>query len=75
MEACHFIPVLYHFMEIFAVFNDGLSKSAMATMVDGITSTDNLPPYVLDGLFHSFSDESLSDVDDRNNNDIGELSD
>ena len=29
----------------------------------------------LDRLFDSFSDESLSDVDDRNNNDIGELSD
>ena len=26
-------------------------------------------------LFDSFSDESLSDVDDRNNNDVGELSD
>ena len=62
-------------MEIFTFFNDGLSKSAMATMEDGITSTDDLPPYVLDGLFDSFSDESLSDVDDRNNNDVGELSD
>ena len=47
----------------------------MAAMADGITSTDDLPPYVLDGLFDSFSDESLSDVDDRNNNDVGELSD
>ena len=37
------------------VFNDGLSKSAMAAMADGITSTDNLPPYVLDRLFDSFS--------------------
>ena len=36
----------------------------MATMADGFTSTDDLPPYVLDGLFDSFSDESLSDVDD-----------
>ena len=34
-----------------------------------------LPPYVLDRLFDSFSEESLSDVDDRNNNDVGELSD
>ena len=42
-------------------------------MADGFTLTDNLPPYVLDGLFDSFSDESLSDVDDRNNNDVGEL--
>ena len=47
----------------------------MAAMADGITSTDDLPPYVLDRLFDSFSDESLSDVDDRNNNDVGELSD
>ena len=31
--------------------------------------------HVLDRLFDSFSDESLSDVDDRNNNDVGELSD
>ena len=30
-------------------------------------------PYVFDRLFDSFSDESLSDVDDRNNNDVGEL--
>ena len=34
-----------------------------------------LPPCVLDGLFDSFSDESLSDADDRNNNDVSELSD
>ena len=45
----------------------------MAAMADGISSTDDLSPYVLDGLFHSFSDKS--DVDDRNNNDVGELSD
>ena len=47
----------------------------MAAMADGFTSTDGLPPYVLDGLFDSFSDESLSDADDRNNNDVSELSD
>ena len=47
----------------------------MAAMLDGITSTDDLPPYVLYGLFDSFSDKSLSDVDDRNNDDVGELSD
>ena len=47
----------------------------MAAIADGITSTDDLPLYVLDGLFDSFSDESLSDVDDRNNNNVGELSD
>ena len=39
----------------------------MAAMADGFTSTDDLPLYVLGGLFDSFSDESLSDVDDRNN--------
>ena len=44
-------------MEIFAFFNDGLSKSAMAAMADGITSTDDLPPYDFDRLFDSFSDE------------------
>ena len=47
----------------------------MAAIADGITSTDDLPPYVLDIFFDSFSDESLSDVDDRNNKDVGELSD
>ena len=47
----------------------------MAAMADGIISTGNLPPYILDRLFDSFSDESLSDVNDRNNNDVGELSD
>ena len=46
----------------------------MVAMADDITSTDDLPPYVLDGLFDSFSDKSLSDVDDRNN-DVGRLSD
>ena len=61
-------------MEIFTVFNDGLLKSTMATVVDGITPTGNSPPYVLDRLFESFGDESLSDVDDRND-DVGELSD
>ena len=55
-------------------FNDGLSKSAMAAMADGITSTDDLPPYVLDRLFDSLT-TNLSGVDDRNNNDVGELSD
>ena len=42
-------------------------------MADGNTSTDDLLPYVFDRLFDSFSDESLWDVDDRNN-DVGELS-
>ena len=42
----------------------------MAAMADGFTSTGSLPPYVLDGLFDSFSDESLLDADDRNNNDV-----
>ena len=65
----------YHFTEIFMVFNDELSKSTMATMADGITSTADLLSYVLDRLFDSFSEESLSDVDDRNNDDVGELSD
>ena len=57
-------------MEIFAVFNVGLSKFTMAAMADGITSIGDLLPYVLDRLFDGFSNESLSDVDDRNNNDV-----
>ena len=44
-------------------------------MADGFTSTDDLSPYVLEGLFNSFRDKSLSDVDDRNNNNVGELTD
>ena len=49
----------------------------MATMADGITSTEDLPLYVMDRLFDSFSDESLSDIDDRNNDvdDVGKISD
>ena len=47
----------------------------MAAMADSITSTDDLPLYVLDILFYSFSNVSLSDVDGRNNDDVGELSD
>ena len=46
----------------------------MAAMAHNITSTGDLPPYILDRLFDSFSDESLSDVDDQNN-DVGELND
>ena len=42
-------------------------------MADSITSTGDLLPYALDRLFDSFSYESLSDVDVRNNNDVGEL--
>ena len=58
------------------VFNDdGLSKSSMAAMADSVTSNDDFPPYVLDRLFDSFSDESLSDVDNRNSDDVGKLSD
>ena len=68
-----FIIAQYNFTEIFAVFNV-LSKSAMVAMVDGFISTGGLPPYVLDGIFNSFSDESLSDADDRNNNDVSKLS-
>ena len=52
------------------VFNDGLSKSTMAAMADGITSTGDLLPYVLDGLFDSLGDKFLSDVDDQNNDDV-----
>ena len=63
----------YDFTEVFAVFSDGLSKSMMAAMSDGITSTGGLLLYVLDRLFDSFSDESLSDVDDQNSDDVGEL--
>ena len=47
----------------------------MAAMVDGITSTGDLPPYVLNRLFDSVSDEFFLDVDDRNNDDVGKLSD
>ena len=39
-------------------FNDGLPKSMMAAVVDGITSTGDLLLYVLERLFDSFSDES-----------------
>ena len=42
-------------------------------MADSITSTGDLPPCVLDMLFDGFSDESLSDVHDRSNDDVGEL--
>ena len=41
----------------------------MVAMADGITSSGDLPPYVLDRLFDSFSNESLLDVDDLNYDD------
>ena len=38
-------------------------------MADDVTCDGDLPHYVLDRLFYSFSDRFLSDVrDDRNNN-------
>ena len=49
-------------------------QNLLYAVADGITSTDNLLPYVFDRLFDSFSNKSLSDVDDRNNDDVGELS-
>ena len=42
----------------------------MAAMADGITSTGDLCMF-----WTSFSDESLSEVDDQNNDDVGGLSD
>ena len=38
-------------MEIFSVFEDGLSKPAVTTMVDCSISTSDLPSYISDGLF------------------------
>ena len=49
----------YHSILFYGVFSDGLSKSTNAAMANGITSTGDLPPYVLDRLFDSFSDEYL----------------
>ena len=57
----------------FRGFNDGLSISMMATVADGIPSTGDLALYVLDRLFDSFIDESLLDVDEGNNDDVGKL--
>ena len=62
-------------MEIFSVLEDGLSEPAVATMVEGIISTSDLPSFVLDCLFDSFCEETVSDDDDvRNYDDIGKLS-
>ena len=60
-------------MEIFPIFEDGLSKS---TMAEGSISSSDLPSYVLDGLFDSFGKETVSDADDdlRNYNDVSKLS-
>ena len=50
-------------MEIFSVFEDGLSKPAVATMAEGSISTSDLPSYILDGLFDRFGKETISDDD------------
>ena len=50
-------------MEIFSVFEDGLYKPAVATLAEGSISTSDLPSYVLDGLFGSFGEETISDDD------------
>ena len=42
-------------------------------MVDDIISTGDSPPYVLDRLFDSFSNASLSDVDDLNHGPVIEI--
>ena len=56
-------------MEVFLVFEDGLSKPAMATRAEGSISTSDLPSCF------SFGKESISDDDDiQNYDDVGELS-
>ena len=39
-------------MEISLVFEDGLSKSTVATMAGGSISATDLPSYILDGLLY-----------------------
>ena len=41
-------------MDIFPVFEDGLSKYMVATMAEGSILTSDLPRFALDSLFHSF---------------------
>ena len=57
-------------MEIFPVFEHGLPKSTVATMAEGSISTSDLPWYVLDGLFDSFGEETISDDDDLRNDSV-----
>ena len=44
-------------------------------MADDVTSDGNLPCYILDRLFYSFSDGVLSDVRDNWNNDNVQVND
>ena len=62
------------FTDIFMVFEDGLSKFMLATVKEGSNSTIHLPPYVSDGLFDSFDEETIPDDDIRNYNDVRKLS-
>ena len=56
------------------VFEDELSKPAVATMAECSISTTDLLSYVLDGLFASFGEETILDDDDVwNYDDVGEL--
>ena len=43
-------------------------------MAEGSILTSDLPSYVLYGLFESFGEETISDDDIRNYNDVSELS-
>ena len=68
------VIIYYHsviFYRDFPVFEDGLSKSMLATMGEGSTSASDLPLYVLGGLFYTSGKETISD-DDYNY--FGELS-
>ena len=60
---------------MFSVFEDGLSEPVVTTMVEGSISTSYLPSYVLDGIFNSIGEETISNDDDiRNYGGFGELS-
>ena len=62
-------------MVIFSVFEDELSEPVVATMVEGSISTSDLPSYVLDGIFNSIGEETISnDGDIRKYGGFGELS-
>ena len=47
----------------------------LATIAEGCISTNDLPSYILDGLFDGFGEETISGDDDvRSYDDFGELS-
>ena len=54
------VVVYYHSQIVYRFFEVGLSKPAVATMAEVSISPSDFSAYVLDGLFDSFVEETMT---------------